>query len=161
MYATRVSRRVQAPPHAVYRALTDPDAIAAWRVPAGMTARVHTFDAHEGGTFRVSLTYDDAFAAGKSGRHTDTYHGHFARLVPGALVVEVFAFETEDEAVRGTMTMTTTLTAAGGGTDVEILHEGIPDAVPREDNEQGTRMALDNLARLVEGKGAHRPSQGE
>ncbi|MFI6355042.1 SRPBCC domain-containing protein [Streptomyces sp. NPDC050743] len=161
MYATRVSRHVQAPPHAVYRALTDADAVAAWRVPAGMTARVHTFDVREGGTFRVSLTYDDASATGKSGGHTDTYHGHFARLVPDALVVEVFEFETDDDSVHGTMTMTTTLTAADGGTDVQILHEGIPDEIPREDNELGTRMALDNLARLVEGPYARRPSEAE
>ncbi|MEU9479822.1 SRPBCC domain-containing protein [Streptomyces sp. NPDC048191] len=162
MYATRVSRRVQAPPHAVYRALTDAAAIAAWRVPAGMTARVHTFDAREGGTFRVSLTYDDASAAGKSGGHTDTYHGHFARLVPDTLVVEVFAFETDDDAVRETMTMTTTLTAAdGGGTDVEILHEGVPDGIPREDNELGTRMALENLARFVERADPRRPAEAE
>lgn len=161
MYATRVSRHVQAPPHAVYRALTDAGAVAAWRVPAGMTARVHTFDVREGGTFRVSLTYDDASATGKSGGHTDTYHGHFARLVPDALVVEVFEFETDDDSVHGTMTMTTTLTAADGGTDVEILHEGIPDEIPREDNELGTRMALDNLARLVEGPYARRPSEAE
>ncbi|MQY34296.1 hypothetical protein SRB17_22620 [Streptomyces sp. RB17] len=162
MYATRVSRHIQAPPHAVYRALTDADAIAAWRVPAGMTARVHTFDAREGGTFRISLTYGDASAAGKSGGHTDTYHGRFARLEPDALVVEVFEFETDDDALRGTVTQTTTLTAADdGGTDVEILHEGLPDAIPREDNELGTRMALDNLARLVEGPHARRPSEAE
>ncbi|WP_369394043.1 SRPBCC domain-containing protein [Streptomyces sp. CG1] len=161
MYATRVSRRVQAPPHAVYRALTEPDAIAAWRVPAGMSARVHTFDAREGGTFRVSLTYDEASAPGKSGGHTDTYHGHFARLVPDALVVEVFAFETDDDAIGGTMTLTTTLTAADGGTDVEILHEGVPDAIPREDNELGTRMALDHLARFVEGPHTRRAPTAE
>lgn len=122
-----------------------------------MTARVHTFQAHEGGAFRISLTYGGEGGTGKSGGHTDTYRGHFARLVPGALVVEVFAFETGDDALRGTMTMTTTLTASGGGTDVRILHEGIPDAIPRADNELGTRMALDNLARLVEGRSSPEP----
>ena len=50
----------------------------------------------------------------------------------------------------GSMTMTTTLTDADGGTDVLVLHEGIPDAVPATDNETGTRMALENLAQLVE-----------
>lgn len=149
MYTTRVVRHVPAPPDAVYRILTDPDAVASWRVPAGMTARVHTFEAREGGSFRISLAYDDPSGAGKSGGHTDTYRGHFARLVPGALVVEVFAFETGDDALRSIMTMTTTLTAADGGTDVEIRHEGVPDAIPRRDNELGTRMALDNLARLA------------
>ena len=51
------------------------------------------------------------------------------------------------------MTMTTTLTDADGGTDVLIVHDGIPDAVPVADNETGTRMALENLARLVEESG--------
>ncbi|MGW2958620.1 SRPBCC family protein [Streptomyces sp. NPDC001220] len=153
MTSTRVTRRVQAPPAAVYRALLDPEAVAAWRTPDGMTARVHAFDAREGGEFRVSLDYDDPGRAGKSGGHTDTYRGRFARLVPDRLVVEVIDFETADDAVRGTMTMTTSLTAAGGGTDIEVLHEGVPEGVRPEDNELGTRMALDNLARLVEGRG--------
>jgi hypothetical protein len=48
------------------------------------------------------------------------------------------------------MTMTTTLTEAVGGTDVLVVHEGIPDKVPVADNEMGTRMALANLAKLVE-----------
>ncbi|MER7834837.1 SRPBCC family protein [Streptomyces sp. NPDC096040] len=152
MNSTRVTRRMQAPPAAVYRALLDPEAVAAWRAPDGMTARVHAFDAREGGEFRVSLDYDDPGRAGKSGGHTDTYRGHFARLVPDRLVVEVIDFETDDDAVHGTMKMTTALTAAGGGTDVEVLHEGIPEGVRPEDNELGTRMALDNLARLVEGR---------
>jgi hypothetical protein len=52
----------------------------------------------------------------------------------------------------GEMTMTTTLTEAEGGTDVVIVHEGIPDSVPAADNEIGTRMALENLAKLVEAK---------
>lgn len=151
MYATRVTRRVRAPAEAVYRALVDPDALAVWRVPENMTAHVHTFDAREGGAFRISLTYDDPGGPGKSGGRTDTYRGHFAKLAPGAQVVEVFVFETDDDAVRGTMTLTTTLTRThDGATDVEILHEGIPDDIPREDNERGTRMALDHLARLVE-----------
>jgi len=111
---------------------------------------VHDFDAREGGSFRVSLTYDAPDGTGKSAPHTDTYHGHFLRLVPNEQVVEVFEFETADPAFRGTMTMTTTLTDAAGGTDVLVVHEGIPDAVPAADNETGTRMALTNLAQLVE-----------
>ncbi|WP_445529180.1 SRPBCC family protein [Streptomyces cyslabdanicus] len=150
MYATRISRRVQASPAAVYRALTDPDAVARWRVPDGMTAHVHAFDAREGGAFRVSLSYDEPGAQGKSGARTDTYRGHFARLVPDRLVVEVLAFETDEDALRATMTMTTSLAEVDGGTEVVIVHEGIPDEVPRADNELGTRMALDHLARLVE-----------
>jgi uncharacterized protein YndB with AHSA1/START domain len=141
---------MRAPRSAVYRALLDAGAIAKWRVPAGMSSRVHEFDAREGGSFRISLTYDAPAATGKSAQHTDTYRGHFVKLVPNEQVVEVFEFETADPELRGTMTMTTTLTEAAGGTDVHVVHEGIPDKVPAADNELGTRMALANLARLVE-----------
>jgi uncharacterized protein YndB with AHSA1/START domain len=150
MYSTRVSRHVSASRAAVYRALLDAGAIAKWRVPSGMSSHVHEFDAREGGPFRVSLTYDAPVGTGKSAPHTDTYHGHFVKLVPNEQVVEVFEFETADPALRGVMTMTTTLTDADGGTDVHIVHEGIPDSVPAADNETGTRMALANLAQLVE-----------
>ncbi len=154
MYSTSVTAHVRAPRAQVYRALLDPDAVAAWRVPDGMTATVHEFDGRVGGAFRISLTYDDARETGKSGGHTDTYGGRFTRLVPDERVVEVAAFETDDPALATEMTMTTTLADAGEGTDVTILHEGIPDAVPRADNEAGTRMALENLARWVESAGA-------
>jgi uncharacterized protein YndB with AHSA1/START domain len=150
MYSTRVSQYIDAPRPAVYRALVDQDAIARWRVPAGMSSQVHEFDAREGGGFRVSLTYEAPEATGKSAPHTDTYHGHFRKLVPNEQVVEVLEFETADPALRGVMTMTTTLTDADGGTDVLVVHDDIPDAVPAADNETGTRMALANLARLVE-----------
>ena len=150
MNSTRVSQHVRASRPAVYRALLDADAIAKWRVPAGMSSHVHEFEAREGGSFRVSLTYNAPESSGKSAAHTDTYHGHFLKLVPNEQVVEVIEFETRDLAFGGTMTMTTTLTDTDGGTDVLVVHEGIPDSVPAADNETGTRMALANLARLVE-----------
>jgi uncharacterized protein YndB with AHSA1/START domain len=141
---------VRAPRAAVYRALVDARAIATWRVPVGMTSVVHEFDAREGGSFRVSLSYDDSTGAGKTAARTDTYHGRFAKLVPDEQVVEVFQFETEDPQLRGEMTLTTTLVDANGGTDVVMAHEGIPPGVSVADNETGTRMALDSLAALVE-----------
>ncbi|GIF02650.1 SRPBCC domain-containing protein [Actinoplanes siamensis] len=150
MSATRVSRLVRAPRPVVYRALLDAAAIAAWRVPDGMTGHVHEFHPREGGTFRVSLTYRAPENSGKSEAHTDTYHGHFRRLVPDEQVVEVIEFETADPGFAGVMTMTTTLTDAGGGTEVLVEHEGLPGGVRPADNEAGTRMALANLARLVE-----------
>jgi uncharacterized protein YndB with AHSA1/START domain len=150
VYTTQVSGHVKAPRRAVYRALLDPAAVAAWRVPDDMTSHVHEFDAREGGFFRVSLTYKVTGRAGKSGPQTDTYHGHFARLVPDEQVVEVLEFEAADPALACPMTITTTLTDAAGGTDVVVVHEGIPDGVPAADNETGTRMGLDKLARLLE-----------
>ena len=147
---TRVSRHVRAPRAAVYRALLDPAAVARWKVPEGMTCRVHEFDAREGGTLRVSLTYDEPGPQGKTTAHTDTYRGRFVRLVPGELVVEVDVFETDDPALQGEMTSTITLADADGGTELAAVHEGVPDGVAPADNELGWRMALARLAELVE-----------
>lgn len=122
-----------------------------------MTSEVHEFEGREGGRFRVSLSYDAPDRAGKTAGHTDTYHGHFVRLLPNEQVVEEFEFETGDPGLRGTMTMTTTLTETDGGTTVVIVHEGLPDVIPAADNETGTRMALANLARLV---AEHKPGSG-
>ena len=115
-----------------------------------MEARVHDFDPHEGGEYRVSLTYKDPRRAGKSSQHTDTYHGRFLRLVPNEQVIETMQFETDDPGLLGSMTLTTTLNDADDGTEVVMIHAGLPDAVPAADNELGTRMALEKLARLVE-----------
>ena len=147
---TRVSRHVRAPRAAVYRALLDPAAVARWKVPEGMTCRVHEYDAREGGTLRVSLTYDEPGPHGKTTAHTDTYRGRFVRLVPGELVVEVDVFETDDPALQGEMTSTITLADADGGTELAAVHEGVPDGVAPADNELGWRIALDRLAELVE-----------
>jgi uncharacterized protein YndB with AHSA1/START domain len=150
MSATHVSIHIHAPRAAVYGALLDPVAIAAWRVPQGMNSRVHSFEAREGGTFRVSLTYDDPVRSGKTTAHTDTYHGRFVRLVPNTQVIEVIEFETADPSMRGEMTITLTLTDAGEGTDVVGVHDGLPPGVSAADNELGWREALARLASLVE-----------
>lgn len=150
MTATRVTRHLNAPRERVYRALLDPEAVARWKVPSGMTCEVHEFEGHEGGAFRISLTYRGATRAGKTSAHTDTYHGRFLKLVPNELVVEADEFETEDPAMRGEMTITVTLAEADAGTDLVALHEGLPSGVSTADNEAGWSESLARLAALVE-----------
>jgi uncharacterized protein YndB with AHSA1/START domain len=145
-----MSRHVNAPRAEVYRALLDARAVATWVVPIGMTSRVHEFDAREGGSFRISLTYDEPVGTGKTTAHTDTYHGHFVKLVPNEQVAEVMEFETADPAMRGEMTVTFALTDAGGGTEVFAVHDNLPPGLSPTDNEIGWRMALDKLAAFVE-----------
>lgn len=94
MSSTRISCRIKAPRAIVYRALLDARAVATWMVPNGMSSHVHEFDAREGGSFRISLTYDAPTAIGKTSAHTDTYHGRFVKLVTNEQVVEVVEFET-------------------------------------------------------------------
>jgi uncharacterized protein YndB with AHSA1/START domain len=119
-------------------------------VPTGMTSRVHAFDAHEGGRFSISLTYDEPTGTGKTSAHTDTYHGRFVKLVPNERVVELVEFETSDPALQGEMTITISLADADGGTDVVAVHEGLPPGLSPADNEVGWRQALRKLAALVE-----------
>ena len=150
MCVTRVSRRIEAPPGRVWDALVDPAALARWRVPDGMTCEVHELDAREGGAVRVSLTYDAPDRAGKTAGRTDTYRGRSVTLVPGELFVEVDAFETDDPALRGEMTIVIRLAEADGGTELVAEHRGLPEGVAPEDNEAGWRQALARLAALVE-----------
>jgi uncharacterized protein YndB with AHSA1/START domain len=126
-------------------------AVATWMVPTGMTSHVHAFDPREGGSFRISLTYDEPTGTGKTTAHTDTYHGRFVKLVTNEQVVELVEFETADPELRGEMTITISLADAdGSGTDVLAVHEGLPPGVPTADNEAGWREALAKLAALVE-----------
>ena len=148
--STRTRRHMNAPRVNVYRALLDARAVATWMVPNGMTSHVHTFDAREGGSFRISLTYDAPTGTGKTTAQTDTYHGRFVKLVPNEQVVEVVEFETTDPALRGEMTITITLVDAAGGTDLHAEHAGLPPGVSPADNETGWHMALAKLAALVE-----------
>ncbi len=146
-------REINASPPVVYRALTDSDAVSRWRAPDGMTAVVHSFDPREGGSFRISLHYDDESRRGKSTENVDTYHGYFRELVPDRCVVEVIEFEASDPNLTNEMTVTTTLEEVDGRTKVVMLFEGLPDGIAPEDNANGTAMSLANLARLVERRG--------
>jgi uncharacterized protein YndB with AHSA1/START domain len=151
MSSTRITRHMNAPRAAVYRALLDPRAVAKWMVPDGMTSQVHDFEPREGGAFRISLTYDAPTSAGKTSAHTDTYHGRFVKLLANERVVQVVEFETTDPSMQGEMTVTFSLVDARGGTDVHAVHDRLPPGLSPADNETGWRMSLDKLAALVEG----------
>ena len=152
---TRISRQLAAPAAVVYRALTDAEAVKAWRFPEGMSIQVHEFDGREGGRFRVSLTYHDNTAVGKTEHATDTYHGHFEQLLEGRKVVEVLEFETSDPASAGEMRITYELSERDGVTTLVATHENVPPGVRLEDNELGWSMALQKLAAWVEARRGH------
>ncbi len=151
--STRVSKIIKAPRPAVYQACLDPDALATWRVPDSMTGQMHVFDAREGGTFRMSLTYQDPQQSlgGKTTESTDTFQGRFTELVPDEKIVEVIEFESQDPRFAGEMKMTTSFTDTDEGTEITVLCEGIPAGVRPEDNELGTKQALQKLAALITG----------
>ena len=153
MATTRVLKHIRAPRDVVYEAIIDAAAVQRWMVPDGMTSEVHHFEAQEGGTFRISLTYDDPTSVGKTGANTDSFQGRFAKLVPGREVIQVVEFDSDDPDTAGEMTITYSLSdAAEGGTNLTGIHENLPPGLRPEDNEQGWQMSIDKLARLVEGQ---------
>lgn len=149
MATTRLSRHIRAPRSAVYGALLDADAVQQWMVPEGMTSHVHRFEGREGGTFRISLTYDQP-TTGKTLPQTDTFHGRFVTLVPDTEVVQTVEFETDEPALQGEMTITYRLAETEGGTDLTGVHEHLPAGLSPDANELGWRMSMDKLAQLVE-----------
>ena len=146
MSTTRARALLRAPRAVVYQALTDPETIARWRYPDGMTSVVEPL---ADGGFHVTLTYEAPDAQGKTSAHSDAYRARFTRLVPDELVVEVDEFETPDPRLAGAMTLTITLRDLDGGTELLAVHEGVPDGIAPEDNELGWRMALDRLAAVL------------
>jgi uncharacterized protein YndB with AHSA1/START domain len=120
-------------------------------VPDEMTSQIHSFDPREGGTFRITLTYEVPTTTGKTNPQSDSFHGRFVKLVPDSEVVQVVEFESDDPAMAGEMTITYTLTdAEGGDTYLVGVHENLPPGLSPADNELGWRMSIDKLAKLVE-----------
>ena len=151
MSTTRLTRHIRAPRERIYRALLDAGAVQRWMVPDQMTSHVHHFDARQGGTFRISLTYEMPTTAGKTSPQSDMFHGQFVKLKPDSQVVQAVEFETDDPDMKGEMTITYTLTdAEDGGTYLVAVHEDLPSGLSPAANEQGWRRSIDKLAELVE-----------
>ena len=147
----QVSRIIKAPRAKLYAACLDPDMLARWRAPDRMSGVVHSFDARVGGSYRMSLIYKSAKrGTGKTSSDTDSFTGRFIELVPDEKIVESIAFESDDPAYAGTMTLTTSFEDVPGGTNVILRFDGLPPGIRPEDNETGSRQSLAKLAALVE-----------
>jgi hypothetical protein len=57
--------------------------------PETMTRKVHTFEPHSGGRFRIWLTYQDPKQGpgGEATEDTDTVQGRFVELVPDRKII--------------------------------------------------------------------------
>lgn len=147
----RASRVMAAPLERVYAALVDPEALTAWLPPEGMSARFERFDARPGGSYRMVLTYADASGApGKATANSDIVEARFVDIVPRTRVVQAVDFVADDPAYAGTMTMTWEVTAADGGTRVDIRADDVPNGVSAEDHATGLASSLANLAAYLE-----------
>ena len=150
--STRNSKFIRATPEAVYRAFTDPVALAIWLAPGDMTGEVHRFDERVGGGYQMSLYYPDSEQTmrGKTSGREDRYTARFVELTPPSRIVEAITFDSLDPAFAGEMIMEVILAAKDDGTIVSIVFKNIPSGIRPEDNEAGTQSSLEKLARYVE-----------
>jgi len=134
-------RVLRATPERVYRAFLDPDAMAKWLPPHGFTGKVHEADVRVGGGYRMSFTN---FGTGKS----HSFGGRYTELTPHTRIRYTDTFD--DPNLPGEMQVTVSLRPVSCGTDVEIVQEGLPAAIPVEFCYLGWQESLLLLAQLVE-----------
>jgi uncharacterized protein YndB with AHSA1/START domain len=140
-HTVRLHRVLRARPEKVYRAFLDPDAMAKWLPPHGFTGKVHHFDPRIGGTYRMSFTN---LSTGRS----HAFGGTFLELVPNEHITHTDTFE--DPGLPGEMRTRISLRPVLVGTELAIVQEGIPEAIPPEACHLGWQESLALLAQLVE-----------
>ena len=137
----RIHRVLRAEPEKVYRAFLNPEAMAKWLPPNGFTGKVHQMDAKVGGNYKMSFTN---FSSGKS----HSFGGEYLELVPNERLRYVDRFD--NPGLPGEMTVTVNLKKVSVGTEIKIVQEGIPDAIPAEACHLGWQESLALLTLLVE-----------
>jgi uncharacterized protein YndB with AHSA1/START domain len=149
---TRTSRVIRARPEELYAAFLDPAALVDWLPPAEMTGEIHEFDARVGGGYRMSLFYppDERAFRGKTSDKEDMVNVRFVELAPPRRIVEAVSFVTTDPAFFGEMTLIATFEEMSDGAEVTLVFENLPPGLRAEDNEAGSRLSLEQLARRFE-----------
>jgi uncharacterized protein YndB with AHSA1/START domain len=137
----RLHRVLRAPAERIYRAFLDADAMTKWLPPNGFTGRVHHLDAKVGGTYKMSFTN---FTTG----HSHSFGGEYLELVPNQRIRHTDKFD--DPNLPGVMTTTISLAKVLLGTEVNVVQEGVPAAIPPEACYLGWQESLALLAKLVE-----------
>lgn len=140
-HTIRLHRVLRSTPEKVYRAFLEPDALSRWLPPHGFTGKVHHMDARVGGTYKMSFTN---FGAGG----THSFGGSYLELVPNERIRHTDKFD--DPNLPGEMQVTVTLKKVLGGTEVNIVQEGVPAVIPPEMCYLGWQDSLTQLAMLVE-----------
>lgn len=137
----KLHRVLRAPAERIYRAFLDPEAMVKWIPPHGFTGRIHHMDLRVGGGYRMSFTN---FGTGKS----HTFGGNYLELTPHERIRYSDRFDDPD--LPGEMQVTITLKPVACGTELEIIQEGVPAAIPVEFCYLGWQESLNLLSLLVE-----------
>ena len=139
--SVRLHRVVRSTPEKLYRAFTEGDALAKWLPPHGFTCTVHRLEAKVGGSFRMSFRN---FSTGNS----HSFGGEYLELAPGRLIRYTDRFD--DPNLPGVLEVTVKLEPVSCGTELSIVQDGIPEAIPLEMCYLGWQESLAQLAALAE-----------
>lgn len=134
-------RVLKANPEKVYRAFTEPTALSFWIPPYGFLCTVQQFDAHVGGSYKMSFIN---FSTGKG----QSFGGNFIEIKPNEFLKYTDKFD--DASLPGEMTTSIWLKKVSCGTEIRIIQEGIPSMIPVEMCYLGWQESLEKLAKLVE-----------
>jgi len=137
----KLHRVLRAPAERIYRAFLDADAMAKWLPPHGFTGKVHQIKAEVGGTYRMSFT-------NLTTGHSHSFGGEFLELVPNQRIRHTDKFD--DANLPGQMQTTINLKQIPFGTELTVVQEGIPAAIPVEACYLGWQESLTLLTQLVE-----------
>lgn len=137
----RLHRVLACTPDKLYRAFIEADALAKWLPPNGFVCTVHSHEAKVGGSYRMSFRN---FTTDQSQFFGGVYH----ELLPGERLR--YSDKFEDPNMPGEMHVTVTLKKVLCGTELNIVQENIPDAIPVEACYLGWQESLCNLKHLVE-----------
>src|SRR5688572_32347172 len=137
----KLHRVLRAPAERIYRAFLDAEAMVKWLPPHGFTGKVHHLEAKVGGTYKMSFTN---FTTGE--RHS--FGGQYLELVPAERIRHTDEFD--DPNLPGVMETTVSLAKVFCGTEVNVVQEGVPEAIPPQACYLGWQESLALLANLVE-----------
>jgi uncharacterized protein YndB with AHSA1/START domain len=115
--------------------------MAKWLPPNGFTGKVHQLEAKVGGSYKMSFTN---FTTGKS----HSFGGKYLELTPNQRLRYTDKFD--DPNLPGEMQTTIALKQVFCGTELNVVQEGVPAAIPAEACYLGWQESLTLLAKLVE-----------
>lgn len=134
-------RILKASPEKLYRAFTESNALASWNPPNGFTCVVHEMNVTVGGVFKMSF---QNFSTGTS----HSFGGTFLEINPNEFLKYSDRFD--DPNLPGEIITSVWLKKVMIGTEIKILQENIPAAIPVEMCYLGWQESLEKLAKLVE-----------
>jgi uncharacterized protein YndB with AHSA1/START domain len=137
----KLHRVIRSTPERIYRAFLNAEAMVKWLPPHGFTGKVHHLKAEVGGTYKMSFTN---FTTG----HSHSFGGEYLELVPNERIVHTDKFD--DPSLPGQMKTSITLKKVSVGTEIHVVQEGIPSAIPLEGCYLGWQESLTLLTQLVE-----------